>query len=555
MTAFQLLLALFVCLLLQTAVAVEIPPVPDYQVGDVAEASIITPVDLNVIDAEATKRLREKAADNMAPIFRYYPQTGAEVETDFRTAFAQERARFMAAVIQCYRLEKLNIPTVNAPSFGQFLEWVQKQNRNFPYPANLVRLWALGESDEDLLEQQLLPKLRQAMKQYIRPEGSLFETGKPETVTLFAAKSSEAIPELEAVEKRSKLISSHDIYTLPEARAALARSFSSGDQSLARFVAQFLKENCNYDPHLTERMVKKKMAGIWSANRYTTGQVIVKNGETVTANVKAALDALEEKRLAEQKKAAAARARDEKLALFKEWFDNSLAYILAVLDRAEPLDYALWGALVGMLLVWHFVRRHRKQPLAVQSSIPGGDPTAYTVILNPHRNETIFLPVKRAPAVTAVEPTTPQTNAVVPAPAAPPLPVPEAPRLNDAQWLERAKEAEKRAEELLAMVRSGLAPHLAKELMNRLVQELIAQRSALLETQQLAAREITGIESRFNTIYYQLQEQLKVYEKRTQELEGRLASKEEETSEMLRAMIVTQKKLNSTQSGNSGAKD
>ncbi len=170
---------------------------------------------------------------------------------------------------------------------------------------------------------------------------------------------------------------------------------------------------------------------------------------------------------------------------------------------------------------------------------------SYTVILNPAKNETIFLPAKPQanPEPAALPPASP------PPPAISAVPPPEG---QDAEWAERALDAERRAEELLAMVRSGLAPHLAKELMNRLVQELISQRNLLLQTQRMAGKEINAIEARFNSIYQNIQAQLQAYEKRTHELEGKLADKDQTNAELLKAMIVTQKKLNSnsTQSGN-----
>jgi hypothetical protein len=160
--------------------------------------------------------------------------------------------------------------------------------------------------------------------------------------------------------------------------------------------------------------------------------------------------------------------------------------------------------------------------------------------LNRDRNETIFLPAKATlnPTITLPE------NIELVSPV-------EAVTITDHKaWQERVLAAEKRAEELMAMVRAGLAPHLARELMNRLVRELISQRAGLLHTHQVAERELTAMEARFENVISQLQERLAAYEKRNAELERELAAKKEENLELIKASIVmTQGKLDSARAG------
>jgi hypothetical protein len=196
--------------------------------------------------------------------------------------------------------------------------------------------------------------------------------------------------------------------------------------------------------------------------------------------------------------------------------------------------------MVGLpvLALWFRKERRRANSTAPQHR---RQPAAYTVILNPDRNETIFLPLQS---------TAGQTVTVA---AAPPPSSPTAEEALEPLWQQRLLTAEKRAEELLEMVRAGLAPQLARHLMNRLVQELIAQRGCLLQTQQMATRQLATLEARFTAVLQQAQEQLQAHEKRALELEEKLAAKSQETSALLDAIVVIQKKLESTQSGNSGS--
>lgn len=504
---------------------------------------MLTPVELNVPDPEATRRLREKALETMPRIFRFYPQAGSEAEADLRAAFKLEHEKFLALLKRAYRLRRLNEPSVNHPSFGQFLAWARNQDESFLCATNLTRAWALGEDFDETLR-GLTTKLRQAQQRYIGPDVHADKAEKPASIFVFTCKSREAIPEIEAVEKRSREVSGHELYTLAEARRELEKSFSGSDQALAGFLAGFLRENCTYDPELSRRVQMKKAAELTALAHYSPGEAIVRAEQTVDAKAKAALDALEQMRAAELKKSIAAAARAEKINAMKSWCQERVIWVLAMVENADGVDYAMWSSLAGMLFVLYLLRRHRKQTLTLP--VPAtNQPMSYTVILNPAKNETIFLPAKPQanPEPAALPPASP------PPPAIAAVPPPEG---QDAEWAERALDAERRAEELLAMVRSGLAPHLAKELMNRLVQELISQRNLLLQTQRMAGKEINAIEARFNSIYQNLQAQLQAYEKRTHELEGKLADKDQTNAELLKAMIVTQKKLNSssTQSGN-----
>jgi hypothetical protein len=350
---------------------------------------------------------------------------------------------------------------------------------------------------------------------------------------MFTVKGAEVIPDLDAVAKRSVDVPKEKLYTISEARAELARSFSSPEQPLARFLSEYLKENCAFDPGLTERLAKAKAANLWVTQHYGAGEAIVQSGQRIDEKIKSALEALAGKRVQEQQKLATAAARQEKINAMKEALQGACAVLYAMVMEAGTFDYAMWLALVALIIGLYLLRRHGKRgsKAGPAPAIAPASVMAYTVVLHPDRQETIFLPMK-----------TTETEAL---PAkSPPL---EAGLLHDASWEERARQAEEHAQELLEMVRSGLAPHVAKELMNRLVQELVAQRRALLQTQQVAGQEIASIEARFTTLCRQLQEQIKAYEHRTQHLEEKLADKDEENSELLKAMIATQKKLQSTQ--------
>ena len=91
--------------------------------------------------------------------------------------------------------------------------------------------------------------------------------------------------------------------------------------------------------------------------------------------------------------------------------------------------------------------------------------------------------------------------------------------------------------ESLAATRDALAPVLAQAVKEAVVQELAAQRRELLRMQEIAAMELVGLVRRLDALQTPLQDRMRAYEARTQELEKDLAARTEENRELLRLKI------------------
>jgi hypothetical protein len=109
--------------------------------------------------------------------------------------------------------------------------------------------------------------------------------------------------------------------------------------------------------------------------------------------------------------------------------------------------------------------------------------------------------------------------------------------VSDSIWKQRALMAELRAEQAQATATASLAPHLAQVLKEALVQELAIQRRELLQTQELAAAEIAQLAHHLDELRAPIQERLRSYETRIQELEKELAVRNEENHELLKLKI------------------
>jgi hypothetical protein len=126
---------------------------------------------------------------------------------------------------------------------------------------------------------------------------------------------------------------------------------------------------------------------------------------------------------------------------------------------------------------------------------------------------------------------------LAPPPSAPAPPAGDQMMIADNLWRQRALEAEQRAQEAIAAARANLAPQLAQALKEALVQELAIQRRELLQAQHLAAAEIAQLSQHLDELKAPMQERLRSYETRIQELEKELAARSEENRVLLQLKI------------------
>ncbi len=187
-----------------------------------------------------------------------------------------------------------------------------------------------------------------------------------------------------------------------------------------------------------------------------------------------------------------------------------------------------------------------RMPSPIRCPVCGVDSTAVA-------DEVIALALKAPPprpATTATPPPPPPSIPVpplaTPAPliirprtltSAPPPVEADRSKTEAAVWRQRALEAERRAEQAQAATRANLAPHLAQVLKETVVQELALQRRELLQAQEEAAMEIAAMIRRLDSVQAPMQERLRSYETRIQELEKELTVRNEENRELLKLKI------------------
>ncbi len=96
--------------------------------------------------------------------------------------------------------------------------------------------------------------------------------------------------------------------------------------------------------------------------------------------------------------------------------------------------------------------------------------------------------------------------------------------------------AQQKGEQLIT-TRDALVPVVAQAVKEAVIQELAAQRRELLRVQENAAMELVAMIRRLDALQAPLQDRLRAYESRIQELEKELAARTEENHELLKLKI------------------
>jgi hypothetical protein len=450
----------------------------DYNIGDKADADVVSPVALVVVDSDATGALKEKEARRVPVVYRYYPQAIDEVDTAFASTLAKTRTSFLEAVRTAFHDGNLTEDELATPQFRRVVSSFQRQNLLFPVGTNLARIWAAGESDEDTVS-PLIKQLREAMKSLVRSDVSPDDIWVGSTIRLISLAENESLTERVVAERGSSVYKTNFV-SLPRAKSEFQALFSPEEHTVAAYAASFIKANCVMEVDFTRALRAKRMEGLLAADRYQPGQAIVRQGQVIDKKIKAALDQLN----AELAKAAPQPQPQPQVAA-----------IAPVKEKPER-DWTLW--LVGTLtagffallaIVWTLVRRRTPVSL-LPATIPGG----------------------------------PMDPASTGGPA-------------DGSWQQRALLAEQRVQQAQTMARAGLIAHLSQWLSDKMTRKLISQRAELLDAHQKAAVEMAELEARLHKIQAPLQERLRTYERRIAELEKELLVKGEENRELIKAKI------------------
>ena len=467
----------------------------DYRVGDTAEADISTPVALDAVDANATTALRLIKSQQFPSIFRSYPDATNVMAHDFLTAFAQARTNFLTDLAIEFHSATVTEATIASGDFGRLVTVFGVENKNFPVTDDLAADWARGH-DGQAIREKLLATLLWAANRQVRPDALPAGMVAGETARLVPVNNPDQKLTFETVQQ-GQLIPAASIMTVSNVQMIFRREFPAGQQLFARALAALLQPNCFLDAPFTQLTRGSAVYKVVVSDHFDAGDVIVRQGDTIDAKSKAALETLNTKLLANPPAPPVA----------------AIAAIAAVKPQPQP------------------------QP---QTS-PPPQPTRSAVTPAP----TVMPTVARTPAL---NPPTPA--AVIPAVRHLGLILAlagiSAASLLVAGWQYSKEQKTKRMLALVAQVplplsnsgaKPDLTPQVALAVREAVQQELAMQRRELLLAQEAATNEIAALVQRLDELQMPMQERLQTYESRIQVLEKELALRNEENRELLKLKI------------------
>ena len=283
-----------------------------YRVGNIAEENIISPVALDVIDADATAARKAVQALKTPAIFRSFPDAAITnaMADELQAAFAATRSNFLAALKTDFSTVPLDSGTIASARFTGFLADFNGKSKSFPVSADLAASWAAGDARLDT-ENHFVAALLQMTHRAIRADNLPDGFALGDTVMLVPVNSANDKVTLADAEQRGKLITQNNMTSLSRLQMLFRREFPEDEQALARSLSAFLKPNCAPDASLTQQARDRDVRQLVVVDHYDAGQLIVQRGAVIDSKIKAALDALNEKLMPDQLNRQIAAAREQ----------------------------------------------------------------------------------------------------------------------------------------------------------------------------------------------------------------------------------------------------
>jgi hypothetical protein len=261
--------------------------VPDYALGETARVEIITPFRLVVIDPDGTEKLRQQEAARVPSIFRFNQNAGSEAETALKSALANHRRKFIDAIEAVFNERQISIDQLEQPRFHQVVRVYQRQNRNFLVLTNLARFWATGETDFEI-QLEWSARLLAMQTNYIRAE-SLPESARKGPIRVLSVTPPDLPIDVTAALQYSTSAARSNLLALSRARQELQDAFPPEAQNIGKFLAGFVRENCQLDEQLTAEHRAARIQTIFAAHTYEAGESLVRSGAVMTPKINAAL--------------------------------------------------------------------------------------------------------------------------------------------------------------------------------------------------------------------------------------------------------------------------
>ncbi|MBP8256246.1 MAG: hypothetical protein KAX37_02895 [Opitutaceae bacterium] len=332
----------------------------------------------------------------------------------------------------------------------------------------------LQNKSDHLLIADLLQPLKEVMIQPIVASKTDSTIPSNQSVQLITVSQLDTVPTQPELERPVTRLTSGKILSLWRARRLVETSFPPGQEDMGRFVASFVKENAAADPALTDLLRAQKKEGVSANNTYEAAQVIIRKGQIIDQAALSALAAMRERSL---------------IGTLQSRLDQEQSLATQIKSQTKWIVGSLiFFCMILMLVLWRLRARPSVPALAgtPQEMLPGAEER----LLSDGNNAEV--------------------------------------------WRSRALLAEGKAERAHQAIRSGVLGWMRE----KIFQTLFRQRTELLSVQKKAELEMGELEQRLESLHTPLQERIRAYEQRIEELERELAAQGKANRDLIGARIA-----------------
>lgn len=240
-------------------------------------ASQFAPVDLEVIDVEATVAIASKAGERVPIVLIHDPGVALVVSGTFDEAFTGTRRDFLDRMEAQMGARVLDGAAVATQAFRDFRADFQAANTRFPVAPALAQTWARGFDGEPVRER--IGRLLQAIERdqligQIRPASSIF------VVDLGAAGPVRTWGE---VAPRARAVDPSVVLTIPAAGELLRRTTDPLDRSAEGYLAGLLRSNVAEDAYLTGLLLGERLGEAAVRRTIVRGTRLTEDGRPLDA--------------------------------------------------------------------------------------------------------------------------------------------------------------------------------------------------------------------------------------------------------------------------------
>ena len=269
---------------------------PDYTLGDMAREDVITPVQLLVVNPEATEALKQKVAQQVPFVVRRTLQSADAAEQDLRQSITAARTKFMAALQAAVHDRAPGAADLSSPAIISAIEEVSRESPKDLPLGKLAPLWTVSASDEPFV-QGLLRPLLEVMAQPIVDNKTSSPLPANQPVRVVPVMGPSDRPAAQELKPDGATVSAGKVISLWRARRLVETYFPAGQEQMGRFAGSFVRVNAYPDPELTASLRDRRLEGVTVIDTYEPAEVVVRKGQTIDRKALSALAVLREKSL------------------------------------------------------------------------------------------------------------------------------------------------------------------------------------------------------------------------------------------------------------------